>query len=154
MHSPPARWMDEKHSSFPPIQGFLLSSRKRKAVFAALLAATVLAIAAYCSAHATIKPYRAPVYCSTWDSATKIPDEYENAVMSEYDAWCSYNKSRAINERVRHGTTQSMDTSLIRDLHNNVVDEYKPKNMAGEEFKKPEGFHIVAMIFCKLNLTK
>lgn len=145
--------MNEKHNAASQIQCFLINSRKRKAIFSALLATAVLVIAAYRSVHDASKPYRAPVYCSTWDSATKIPAEYEDAVMEEYDAWCSYNKSRVPNEPILYGTTHSTDTSLIRNLHNHV-DEYKPKNMAGEEFKKPGGFRVVAMIFCKLNPTR
>lgn len=156
MCNSPARWMDEKHNSVPPAWCFLLGNRRRKAVFTAFIAVGVLVVAAYCSVHDTVKPYRAPVYCSTWDSATKIPTEFEDAVMKEYDTWCSYNRSRATGERLvvpSHESPPSIDTSLTRTLHNNV-DEYKPKNMAGEEFKKPEGFRIVAMIFCKLHSEK
>jgi len=88
------------------------------------------------------------VYCSTWDSATEIFPEFRETFLEEYDAWCLYNKSRVVQHADLSKSTHTPDAPLTRGLFDGKLSN-TPKNMAGQEFKKPKGFKIVAMIFCK-----
>jgi len=145
-------WLDQDNSNSPASQAVSLfaGNRRRKLCTTVFLTCTLLFLVAHTllGFGASQLPHKSPVYCSTWDSATEIFPEYRETFLQEYDAWCLYNKSRAAWHADPLKSPQTLDMPVARGIFDSDLSN-KPKNMAGQEFQKPKGFKIVAMIFCK-----
>jgi len=118
---------------------------KRNSILLTLVAAILLLFTVH-ELSSSKPPLQQPFYCSTWDSAVAIPDQHRDAVLHDYNYWCQFNKTAAAEAESSGKSFTVPDERVARGLFSKI-DENKPKNMAGSEWKKPSGFKVVAMIF-------
>jgi len=152
----PSRTQRFRNSVVPPAKQLWSRApalnRRQKTVAGSLLVALTLFLSiGYLHLHRP-KPEPPFFYCSTWDSASAPSEEQYPGILQRWGLWAHYDHHEAHNagfslESLRAAPPQE-ETSWLNLSTNSR--ENKPKSMADSSiWKKPKGFKIVAMIFCK-----
>jgi len=131
----------------------LTSKRRRKPILltaGALLLLFLLAGLRYRYTHKRGPP---PFYCSTWDTASSPPPKAWPHVIKEYRHWSHYDWESGPSLDV--APTDWNKSAVSSNAHDSIWShnflsspDMKPKSMADSSWAKPQGFKVVALIFC------
>jgi len=131
----------------------LTSTRRRKPVFFAIGTILLLSLLSALRYKATHKRGPPPFYCSTWDIASSPSPTAWPHIVKDYRYWTQYDWEDGPSlETAPTDWNRSAKSPDAHDLiwpYNALSSkDMKPKSMADSSWKKPEGFKIIALIFC------
>jgi hypothetical protein len=98
----------------------------------------------------------APFWCSTWDTATPIPQAWWSDIYGHYQHWARYDRNAAPKivpeQRPAQGDEESENHSLVRSLQgkeSELAEEKVEKRASKTKWNKPKGIKVIGLIFCK-----
>jgi hypothetical protein len=98
----------------------------------------------------------APFWCSTWESATPIPEAWWADIYGQYKHWAHYDRSgvpKVVPEQLpAKGSEESENHSSARSPEGQeleVMEENIEKRASKTKWNKPKGIKVIALIFCK-----
>lgn len=143
--APIPAWLEQSLSSRGIQLPFYAQIRRRSFILTSTAVATALLLLVVLFFRRSAGP--PPFFCSTWDSASAAPSPYYPEVLNDWLAWTSVDVKRFVQPSL--GPQAAVASSTSPRAFSNSSKDDTPASMADRnKWKKPEGFKIVAMIFC------